>query len=400
MIQIKDKVNCSGCSACYNICPQKAIEMHEDEEGFAYPKIDANKCINCNLCEKVCPILNKIDNNKLDNETETLAYIAYNKDKNVRDTSAAGGIFSALAEKIIDLKGVVFGASFNDKFEVIHTYTENKEDLKKFRGSKYVQSVIGDSYRIVKEFLKKDRYVLFSGTTCQVEGLKKYLGKEYERLYLVDLVCHGVPSPKVIRKYKEYQQKKYKSKITYMSYREKTFGATSTTLSLQFENGKRYSRGHESDFILGAFLKGIISRPSCYNCKFKTIHRISDITLGDIWHINQLDNEFHSENGNTALLVHTTKGKKLLLSTNLLYVKEENLNDVLTLNANGKPSMVTESAKLPKEREEFFAELDKNDFSKIVKKYYPQNIKASIKLAFKKILFRLGILEKLKKFKG
>lgn len=395
MIEIKEKVNCSGCAACYNICPKNAIEMKEDEEGFLYPEVDQDKCIHCNLCDKVCPIINK----KEITESETTAFVAYNKNDEIRNKSAAGGIFSALGEKIIDMGGVVFGAYFNEDFEVLHGCTDKKEDLKKFSGSKYVQSVIGDSYRIAKKFLEDGRYVLFSGTPCQIAGLKRYLGKDYDRLYLVDIVCKGVPSPKVVRAYKKHQEKKYHSKINYMSYREKTYGATSSTMSLKFENGKKYNEGHESDFILGCFLKGLLSRPSCYKCQFKTLHRISDITLGDVWNVEKLDKDFCNKNGNTALLVHTDKGKELIMDTNSLFSKQENLEDVLRVNANSKPSMITETAELPEERAEFFNDLNTKDFSDVIKKYYPKTINKEIKSTLKKILFKLGLLEKIKKVK-
>ena len=295
------------------------------------------------------------------------------------------------------MNGVVFGASYNNDFTVEHTYAEEKENLKKFRGSKYVQSYIGDAYMQVKKFLENDRYVLFSGTPCQIEGLNKYLGKKYKKLYLVDLVCHGVPSPKVIREYIKFQEKKYNSKIIYMSYREKTFGAASTTMTMKFENGKEYNKGHESDFILGSFMNGLISRPSCYNCKFKTIHRNSDITLGDVWNIEKYDNEFSASIGNTGILVHTEKGKELLLNSKNLKIKQEKLIDVVNANAGSKPSMITESAYLPNERKEFFRDLNKADFSELIKKYYPQTLKRRIKSILKNILYRIGLLEKIKK---
>jgi len=399
MIEIKNKKCCSGCSACYSICPSKAIEMKEDEEGFRYPVVNREKCIDCNLCVNICPILNKEKNSKKE-DFKTQAYVAYNKDEAIRKKSAAGGTYEALGEKIIEMGGVVFGACFNENFEVHHSYVEKKEDLIKFSGSKYVQSVIGDSYKEVKEFLKQGRSVLFSGTPCQIEGLRAFLRKDYENLYLVDIVCHGVPSPKVSRKYIEWHESKRKSKIKYMSYREKTYGATSTTLTFNFENGKKYSHGYESDFLLKSFLNGLISRPSCYECKFKTIERNSDITLGDVWNIEKIDKKFKNATGNTALLVHSEKGKELLNETKKLVIQQENLEDILKLNANGKRPMITKSAIENKEREKLFFDLNQDvDISQIERRYAPTTFKQKVKFILKKIFAKMGILEKLKSIK-
>ena len=394
MIEISDKTKCSGCTACFNVCPKDAIEMIEDEEGFLYPKVNKKKCIKCGLCSKICPNINKIYREK-----KPTCYIAYNKNENIRNHSTSGGIFSAISKKIVEYGGVVFGASYDKEFNVEHTYVESEKDLEKFRGSKYVQSKIGNSYRKVKEFLNDDRYVLFSGTPCQIYGLKMYLQKEYEKLYCVDLVCHGVPSPKVIRKYKIYQKKKFKAKIKYMSYREKTYGASSSTMTLKFENGKEYVKGYESDFVLGCFIKGLISRPSCYNCNFKTISRISDFTLGDVWNAEKLKSKYSSEIGNTAVFVHSQKGKKLLLELDDVFLSKENLDKIIELNAGAAPSMLTESAYLPKEREEFFIDLNKRDMEDMIKKYYPKTLKGEIKRNLKKIFYKVGLLEKVKKIK-
>lgn len=192
MIKIEDKSKCSGCHACYSICEKKAIIMKEDKKGFKYPSVNKEKCTNCNLCEKVCPILN---NQTISNEP--IAYACYNKNEKVRLESSSGGIFSLISAEILKKDGVVFGASFNNEFMIEHTCIESIEELYKFRGSKYVQSIIGDTYKKAKEFLKHGKYVLFTGTPCQIEGLLKYLGKDYDNLYTQDIICHGVPSPNV-----------------------------------------------------------------------------------------------------------------------------------------------------------------------------------------------------------
>lgn len=196
MISILDKKKCCGCSACAQRCPKHCIKMIEDSEGFLYPKVDGDTCIDCGLCERVCPIQNPGED-----RVPLAVYAAKNPNEVIRRQSSSGGIFTILAEQIIDEGGVVFGAAFNDKWEVEHSYVENKEQLVKFRGSKYVQSKIGESYKDAKSFLKEGRRVLFSGTPCQIAALKKYLRKNYENLFTVDFICHGVPSPGVFRTY-------------------------------------------------------------------------------------------------------------------------------------------------------------------------------------------------------
>ena len=238
MININDKSNCCGCQACFNKCPKDAITMAEDEKGLKYPKIDKKRCINCGLCEKVCPILKKI---KIENEPK--AYACVNLNDEIRMQSSSGGIFTVIASNIIDKGGVVFGATWNNDFsKVEHIYAEKKDELFKFRGAKYLQSDINKSYVQVKEFLDKGRYVLFTGTPCQIEALKSFLNKDYEKLYLQDIICHGVPSPKVWTAYKEFmEQKNDSSKTTNMQFRDKTIeGWNRYHVKMQFNNNRTY----------------------------------------------------------------------------------------------------------------------------------------------------------------
>lgn len=201
MINILDKKDCCGCASCVQVCPKQCISMNEDCEGFLYPKVDSAACIDCGLCEKVCPVINQNE------PKEPLAvYAAMNSNEKIRLKSSSGGIFTLIAEQILADGGVVFGARFNENWEVIHDYAETVEGLEPFRGSKYVQSLIGDNYKYAKQFLLEGRKVLFSGTPCQIAGLKKFLCKEYENLLTVEMVCHGVPSPKVWRDYLQYRR--------------------------------------------------------------------------------------------------------------------------------------------------------------------------------------------------
>lgn len=198
MLQLTDKQDCCGCHACASVCARQCITMQEDNEGFLYPVVDASTCTDCGLCEKVCPVINQDEPRK-----PLKVYAAKNRNEEIRRQSSSGGIFTPLAESVIRDGGVVFGAKFDKDWNVVHAWTDTIEGITDFRGSKYVQSTIGDAYREAREFLKQGRKVLFSGTPCQIAGLRKFLRKEYDNLLAVDVVCHGVPSPLVWRKYLE-----------------------------------------------------------------------------------------------------------------------------------------------------------------------------------------------------
>ncbi len=333
MIEIIDKKNCCGCWACVQRCPKQCISMIEDDEGFLYPKVDKDICINCHLCEYVCPIINTDAPRK---PLET--YAAINKNEQIRLESSSGGIFSAIAEYIINDGGVVFGAKFNDKWEVIHDYTETIDGLAQFRGSKYVQSQIGDNYKKVKQFLTSGRKVLFSGTPCQIAGLKHFLKKEYENLLTVDFICHGVPSPGVWRKYlKEevalicnpkntvlprsiHERDDLNVTIEGISFRNKTLGwkkySFALDLSTTNESGEKIqfcSRKHlHENLFLKGFLANLFLRPSCYDCPAKCGKSGSDITLGDFWGIDRVMPELDDDRGTSAVLANTPVGIEAL----------------------------------------------------------------------------------------
>ena len=359
MIDIKNKEKCSGCHACYNVCPTKAIKMVEDEKGFKYPVVDQSKCVNCRLCEKVCPIINKkIVNN------EPKAYSCYNKNDDIRSRSSSGGIFTLLASKILEKNGVVFGASFTNEFMVEHIYVEKEEELYKLRGSKYLQSIIGDSYKQVKKFLEEGRYVLFTGTPCQVEGLMAYLNKKYEKLFTQDIICHGVPSPKVWKRYLEYRKIEDAEEPLEINFRNKDNGWKNYNLKFRYKEHE-YKNNQSMDKYMQAFLKNVSLRESCYNCSFKKINRLSDITLADFWGIEKINPEMFDDKGTSLVIVNNEKGKELFKEIQNEVVKEEvNLNEAIKYN----PSMIT-SSKPDKNREEFFENLEKMDFNELVNKY-------------------------------
>lgn len=391
MIKITDKQNCCGCYACYNICPQKCISMQSDDEGFWYPVVDMEKCIDCGLCEKVCPILNK----KII-ENQPVAYACINKDDKIREKSSSGGVFTVIAEKVIANNGVVFGAGFDGEFNVIHSWTDCVEGLSNFRGSKYVQSCIGDTYRQVQDFLKQRLQVLFSGTPCQIAGIRSYLGKDYDNLICLDIVCHGVPSPKVWQIYKMYLEKVYQAKAQRITFRRKNCGWKLYSMSFSFDNDIEYSQKLTKDIFMQGFLKSLYLRPSCYNCKFKTLNRQSDITLADFWGIQNVLPEMDDDKGTSLVFVNSANGKSMFdqIKDKILY-KEVDINKAVSYN-----SSAIKSVEANPEREKFFEELDVLPFDQLVRKYCTDKLSKSLKRKAKSVariaLDKIGLLKVLK----
>lgn len=273
------KEKCTGCSACYNGCPKGLISMEMDKEGFQYPIVDSRKCIGCKLCEKICPVMNI---NRDINKAPEL-FVAYNINEDIRLESSSGGIFTLIAEAIIKRGGCVFGAKFDQNFMVRHSYVETKEDLGMFRGSKYVQSNIGDTYKTVKAFLEQGKWVLFTGTTCQIAGLKGYLRKSYDNLVCVDFICRGVSSPKIWEKYLGMKEDEYNSKIRKVEFKNKEFSWKRFHMKITFEDGNIYFKSLLEDSYHRAFFTSKILRKCCYDCYYKGIYRNTDITLADCW---------------------------------------------------------------------------------------------------------------------
>lgn len=389
MIEITEKKKCCGCGACLNICPKKAIKMIEDKYGFMYPIVDKKKCINCGLCEKVCPIKNECEE-----ITNVQAYACYNQNESERVKSSSGGIFILLAKSIINKKGVVFGATLNRDNKVEHSYSESVEGIKQFMGSKYVQSNINLSYSQVKKFLEEDRYVLFTGTPCQIAGLKKYLKKDYKKLYTQDIICHGVPSPLVWEKYKEYRFKKDKNRPTEISFRNKDNGWNQFNLKFNYKE-KEYKKNQSEDLYMKVFLRDTILRDSCYDCKFKDNKIMSDITLADYWGVENIYPELNDNKGISLMLINSQKGKELLnMIKEEIFLLETNIEKAFPYNP-----AIKKSAKKDKKREKFFENLNKMSFKDNVKKNstdFP--LKIRIKKFIKKIIPK-SIIKTMKKLK-
>ena len=310
MIEIKDKKECCGCWACANICPVACISMPEDEEGFRYPLVDKEKCIDCHLCEKVCPIINVEPDKPKDGQR---AFLLQHKDKSVLHESASGGAFTAIASYVVRRGGVVFGAAYTDNFVVTHQYVERIEDLGKFRNSKYVQSEIQNAYAQCKDFLKQGRIVCFSGVPCQLEGLLRYLRKSYANLITVDVLCHSITSPKIFRMYIEAQKRKYGKDISNVMFRDKSpYGYKYSQMSI-YRGGKQvYKEGVDTDVYLRSFFSDINVRSSCYDCKFKKQHHLTDFTIWDCFDVYKFSKDLDNDKGVTRLLANTEKALKIL----------------------------------------------------------------------------------------
>lgn len=380
-IVLASVTDCTACAACVSVCPKGCISMVEDKEGFLQPKIDTKQCILCHKCEKTCPILNT---ESISDDFETKAYATINKDDEVRAQSSSGGVFFPLAKWVIEQGGVVFGARWNEKWEVVHDYAEDVESVKAFMRSKYVQSVVGDTLKQAKEFLEAGRWVMYSGTPCQLGGLRAYLGKKYDKLIQVDLICHGVPSPGVWRGYlKDYFGKE---KIVGINFRDKKEGwsnlqrITITTVSTticekQMENP--YFRG---------FLTNVYLRNSCHNCRFKSVSRNTDITLADYWGVHLFCPEMCDDKGTSLVLVHSSKGYEIfsnILCANNIKV-QDNVIEYKTWN-----SAIENSVPVSKKRYYFFKAFEKNNkFSELVKYIDKDRLHVRIIRKLKKLLFR------------
>lgn len=347
--------NCCGCTACVNVCPKKCISMSADREGFLYPVVDSVKCIACGLCEKVCPVLHPVNN-----ETEPLVYAAINNNEAVRMQSSSGGIFTLIAEYILERGGVVFGASFDRDWNVVHDYTETKEGLARFRGSKYVQSNVGNSFNQVKTFLDSGRKVLFSGTPCQVAGLKNYLRKPYSDLLTVDFVCHGVPSPEVWRKYLQeticnaYGIKNNKAAvnpgdyISDISFRAKDKGWKKYNVKIIFRDGKMEMMPFFENPYMNVFLSDLSLCPTCYTCPAKLSNVQSDISIADFWGVNRINPDIDDDKGCGLLLIHNKKKLDFLFSADCKLLQQQ-----LVSVAKYNPSILFAVSK-PINRELFF----------------------------------------------
>lgn len=357
------KENCSGCSACYNICPTKAITMKPDEEGFLYPVIDEGLCIDCYSCVNVCPLITEGNNKE---KTTPDFYVAKHKSEKVLMNSTSGGAFTAISDVILGLGGVIYGVDYDDEFKVLHRRAENHEGRNRFRISKYVQSNLEDIFTQIKKDLEDGRKVLFTGTPCQAAGLRGFIGdsKLTENLYVCDLICHSIPSPIIWEDYKKLLEKEHGGKLTSVQFRSKIIDWTRENSNKSFlytTSGSEEIHNDERFYKLFFGLK-TITRPSCSECRFTDIHRASDITIADYWGIEKYAPEWMDTKGVSVILVNNEKGADLLekCSEGLFYekrAKEESLTEQQRLR---------EPVQFPENRAEFWEDYKKHGFEHII----------------------------------
>lgn len=383
MIEIKSKVECCGCSACASICPKKCIEMVEDEEGFLYPSICMDECINCDACKRVCPILNQQKKHEMQPQR---AAIVQHRDAEICRESTAGGAFTAIAEYTINHGGVVFGVEMQSDYTIKHAAAESKKEIKKFRNSKYVQSFIGDTYRKAREHLDSGRIVCYSGTPCQIEGLRHFLKKDYENLILVDVVCRAVPSPGIWKKYIDMEDERY-GKMSSIRFRDKTLGYQYSTMELKDVQGRIHRGGIESQPWLRMFFSGMIIRPSCTDCKFRSRYRNSDFTIWDCFNIHSIDRTFDENIGTTRMLIHSEKGQKIFEQ-----IKSDFKYKYISADraVNGVQEMIQSPAAHIR-RDEFFGDAQELSMEELLNKFFPDTAKVRLKRNTRLLLNRFGL---------
>ncbi|MBR5020943.1 MAG: Coenzyme F420 hydrogenase/dehydrogenase, beta subunit C-terminal domain [Oscillospiraceae bacterium] len=366
---IAERNLCTGCTACAAACPKGCITMVPDEDGFAYPVIDAGACISCGLCGKVCPIVSGVQTA----EREPKAYAAYTKDEPLRMDSSSGGVFSEIAKEVLRQGGAVYGAAYGDEFAVSHVCAEKQEDLAKLRGAKYAQSELKGVFAEIRQKLDAGQEVLFSGTPCQVGGLKAFLRKNYENLLTVDFVCHSVPSPMAWKAYVTYraEQDNGGQLPESINLRAKTTGWSRYRYSnlFKYKGGAEHTARSGESLYMKLFVGGCINRTSCENCRFKGYSRISDLTIGDFWGIWEIDPELDDDKGASVVLVQSPRGEKIFdMIRDRCVVKAVTLEE-----ASAQNGAMLRSSPVSGRRAEAFAMIRAKDWEKCAALLAPKN---------------------------
>lgn len=368
MINITDKTKCCGCCACVDICTHKAITLKTDVEGFWYPEVNSDLCVDCGLCNKICPELNigKLKKNDYPQPTKTIA--AIHKKMNVRWDSTSGGAFSAFAEYMYEQGGFVSGAIYNDDFSVRNFISNNSDDLLKLRSSKYLQSKAEGLYAEIRTLLRKGEKVLACGTPCQMVALRSFLGKDYDNLIIIDFICRGVNSPKVYRKYLDSLERKYGGKVVYVKAKNKELGWRNLTRKVVFDNGAVYYGVSMVDDFRRGYHTNVYCRPSCYSCQYKGFPRISDITIADYWGIEKINPNLDNNIGTSMILLNSIKGEAFFeLVKEKMEYSETSFQSILA----GNQALVSPLSPAKINREQFFSDLDKGTFEEVTEKYFP-----------------------------
>lgn len=364
-MEICKQEDCTACEACRLVCPTGAISMEPNEKGFLHPVIDEHKCIHCDICRNICPANATEDVNE--NQIDKKVFAAWIKDKNVRDESSSGGVFSAIADYVLNKGGIVFGARWTDDLSVVLDYCTDSEELRKFRGSKYVQGRTEDNYKKAKGFLDCGKNVLFSGTPCQIAGLKSYLRKDYPNLITVDLICHGVPSPMVFQDYIKYMEKQHNDKVASVYFRYKKPAWCSCSVRIEFEHATYINSAQIDPYFVG-FDKNFYLRDSCLQCKYTNLNRMGDITIADFWGYrarNWRMRDFYK--GCSVVILNTRKGSDVFdnISNNVIFEKKT-IDDALRSNKS-----LTKPYLKAKNSDKFWEDyLASRDFGAVSQKYF------------------------------
>lgn len=381
---------CTGCSACYNICPKNAISMKQDNKEFLYPEIDWNKCIKCNLCEKICPSMTK--QNWLEEKyKQPLVKAAWSKNEEIRINSTSGGLFSELAKGFMKEEAFIVGAIYNKDFIVEHYITNKEKDLELLRQSKYVQSDKKQIFSEIKTLLDKKKKILFVGAPCEVMGLYSFLRKTYENLYTIDFLCLGTNSPKVYRKFLEMLSQKYNSKVKKVWFKNKTYGWNLFSTRVEFENGQTYLKDRKHDYFMRGYIgkNKFYIRDCCTHCQYKGFPRIADISLGDFWGLGKKYPELDENKGTSVVLINSNKGMRMYNSIlNNIESYNKTIEDVLPGNF-----ALVHSPKLDERVEDFFSDIDKMPFDLLIEKYSAYTLREKISLLKSDIKRKLGIRE-------
>lgn len=386
MINIKDKSSCCGCNACGDICGKHAISFVSDNEGFLYPQVNKELCVDCGLCDKVCPIQKKAE--YVERYAEPTVFAAYTKDEAIRLDSTSGGIHSMLAMKMYEKSAYVGGAVYNKDHTVSHIVDDNPARLPEIRSSKYLQSNAEGVYKEIRTLLIKGRNVFFCGCPCQINALYNFLGKDYDNLVTSDFICRGVNSPKVFLKYMEMLERKFGAKATEIKFKNKKWGWHNFSLRVNFENGKEYCKDRYHDlFFIGYLQAGNFSRPSCYDCHFKGFPQKADITLADFWGIDKIDPTMDQDKGTSLVMVNSNKGMKLFESIkDKIEYRQFTMEDA----REGNPAMEKSLSSAKSNRDSFFNDLDKLPFEKVAEKYFPSpSLKRDVIRKLRPIVSRL-----------
>lgn len=367
-MEICDRLLCTGCGACFNICKKNAISMLPDKEGFLYPVIENKSCVRCGACVQACPSRKELSVK----DFEKKVYSCWLKNPILRKESTSGGAFSAIATTELN-EGIVFGAGFDQNNKVVHKAIDSVDKLKDLRGSKYVQSDIGNSYILIRKLLSEGRKVLFSGTPCQIAGLYSFLGSRHvTNLLTIDVVCHGVPSPLIYEEYKKYMESLYHSKIKRINFRYKKPSWFVFSMRIEFENGRIYCKNTYKDPYLRGFLRELDLRPSCHNCKYANLNRVADITLADFWRYKKLgDADRDDDKGISMVMINTQKGEAAFQrARHYLHFWPRTIDDALLGNRS-----LSEPFPPSPQRMEFWDTYSKKKFSTVLKEFlYPEKM--------------------------